>query len=113
MTIVRVFESQHAFGTPDGYGLLKQLKNEFAILTRTEGYYFRQLILNYRVSRASKLDSKEIVQASESEFYSYDSIVFGKQSRIQRSWSKQSRIQRSWRVVPAGFGEVSLVVAKC
>ena len=75
MTIVRLFESQHGFGTSDGYGLLRQLKNEFAILTRTEGYYFRQLILNYRVSRASKLDAKEIVQALESEFYLYDRLL--------------------------------------
>ena len=75
MTVFRLFESQHGYGACDGYALLRMLKEDFSIRTKAEGYYFRQLMVNYRVVKSHRTDAKEIVQNLEGELFLYDRLV--------------------------------------
>lgn len=73
MNVIRLHDAQS--GTADGYSVPGKLSEEFSIKTRTEGYFFRQSVNQYRVPRSQGQTSRDIVQAVESELYLFDRLV--------------------------------------
>lgn len=69
MNEFRLFEAeQNGFVNPDGFEVFARLKAEYSIKTRTEGLYFRYLMIGWKVPKNQASSTKEIVVALESLF---------------------------------------------
>ena len=97
MNVIRLHDAQH--GDSDGYSVLKKLAEEFSIKTRTDGYFFKQSINQYRVPRTNGQTSRDIVQAVESELYLFDRLVDTVSDRALQSENWTSTTSRSEEIL--------------
>lgn len=76
MSEFRLYEaSLGGFMVPDGYAMLRRLRKEYSILTRTEGLFVRHLMAQWKVSKQQASNTKEVVTALESELYLFDRLL--------------------------------------
>lgn len=72
MNIVRIFDQER--GAANGYELLKRLLKEYSVVTSAEGYYFRNIVQQFKVPEANSGTTKDVVMCVEAELLLYERL---------------------------------------
>ena len=73
-SITRIYELQQNVGTTNGYELIRLLRKEFSIKSRTEAIQFRQEFLEMKVNKSD--GPMEILRTIESKYLQFRQLIF-------------------------------------